>query len=71
MADSLSIMAFSVIGEKKKDVVVRLRHSDARIGEDEAFAIAKSVDHPWRDVTLDRSVRSVFEELRELRAAHA
>jgi hypothetical protein len=61
-------MTFSVMGDRRNDIVLRLRHADSRLGEDEVYSMSKSIDHVMRHVPLDRTVQSVFDELRELRA---
>jgi hypothetical protein len=63
--DGVSIMSFSANGPKKNELVMRFRYSDAKIGEDEALAIAKSLKYFMRNISLDRTVQSAFEELRE------
>jgi hypothetical protein len=69
-ANSLAIMAFSVMGEKKSDLVVRLRFTDSLFGEDEAFAMAQTINHFMRYVPLDRTVQSAFDELRDVQASN-
>jgi hypothetical protein len=65
---SLSIMTFSVVGEKKKEIVVRLRYGDGEVGDDEAFAIAKMIDHVLRRISLETTVKAAWEELRQFYA---
>jgi hypothetical protein len=62
--DGLAVMTFTVFGEKKREMVLRLRYADGRVGDDEAFAITKMIAHTFRHVSLDRTVKSVWEELR-------
>jgi hypothetical protein len=59
----LAAMAFSVIGSGKNDVVLRLRYGNMGLGEDEVFAMSKLVDHFMRNISLDRTVQSAFDEL--------
>jgi hypothetical protein len=63
--DSLSIMAYSIVGEKKNDLVLILRYSDAKVGEDEIVEIAKLVEYMMKKMSLDRTVQSAFDELKE------
>jgi hypothetical protein len=65
-ANWLTIMTFSVMGERRNDLVVRFRFANSRFGEDEALAIAKSINHFWRHIPLERTIQSAFDELREV-----
>jgi hypothetical protein len=66
-AISLALMSFSVMGEGKNDLVWRLRFADSVFGEDEAFEMAKSMNHFVRHISLDRTVQSAFEELQSVK----
>jgi hypothetical protein len=61
--NSLALMCFSVQGERKNELVLRLRFADSGFGEDEAFAMAKSINHLVRHISLDRTIESAFDEL--------
>jgi hypothetical protein len=64
--DGTSIMSFSVATERRDDFVMRFRYSDARLGDDEALAIARSLRHVVTRVPLDATVQAAFDELRTL-----
>jgi hypothetical protein len=64
--DGVSVMSFSVEREKVKELVLRFRYSDGRLGDDEACAIAKSLEHCMKHISLDRTVQSAFDELQDL-----
>jgi hypothetical protein len=67
-ASFLTVLSFSVIGEKKNDLVVRLRFADSKLGDDEAFEMAKSMGYVLRNILLDRTLQSAFDELTEVKA---
>jgi hypothetical protein len=66
-ANSIMVMAFSVMGEKKNDLIVRLRFNDSKLGDDEAFEMAKSIDYVMRNIPLDRTLKSAFDELKQIK----
>jgi hypothetical protein len=68
VAESLAIMGFSVMGEKKKDLIVRLRYGEGWLGDDEVFEIANMVGHVLKNISLDRTVQSTFDELKQFYA---
>jgi hypothetical protein len=60
----LAGMAFSVVGSGKNDLVLRLRYTNKALGDDEVFEVAKAVDHFLRNISLDRTVQSAFDEIK-------
>jgi hypothetical protein len=60
----LTAMAFSVVGPAKNDLVVRLRYGVNQLGADEAYDVARVVDHFLRNVSLDRKVQDAFDEVK-------
>jgi hypothetical protein len=60
----LTAMAFSVIGSGKNDLVLRLRYGNNALGDDEAYEVARVVDHFLRNISLDRKVQSAFDEIK-------
>jgi hypothetical protein len=63
----MTVMGFSVMGERKNVLVVRLRFADSKFGEDEAFEMAKSMGHVMRNISLERTLKSAFDELIQIK----
>jgi hypothetical protein len=64
--DSLAVMAYSFIGEKKNDILLISRYSDAKIGEDKMVEITKLVEYVMTNGESDRIIHSAFDGLKQL-----
>jgi hypothetical protein len=62
--EAIALMGYSVVGEKKNDLILTLRYGDGKVSDEKAMEIAKLIRHMVTKVSLDRTVKSVFDELR-------
>jgi hypothetical protein len=63
--NSLALMAYSVIGEQKNNLELIFRYADGVISDRQMGEIAKTVRYALMKISLDRTMQSAFEELRQ------
>ncbi|OHT17274.1 hypothetical protein TRFO_41161 [Tritrichomonas foetus] len=61
-----SLMTFSVIDGDRNDVVTRFRYSPHVLSRKEATRMAESINYFLRNVSFDRTVASVYDEIKSI-----